>query len=93
MPPSRTARTTDEAPGGGAAAAAGRRGAGAAPVTDGGHGLLLAEPGASGERLVEPVGIQCLTDLGDQLGFVSAQQRPACRPPVVAEVLGQGLQR
>ena len=37
--------------------ASGRCGAGAVPVADGGHGLLLGEPGASGGHLAEAVGL------------------------------------
>jgi hypothetical protein len=36
--------------------ASGRCGAGAAPVADGGHRLLLGEPGASGGHLAEAAG-------------------------------------
>jgi hypothetical protein len=43
---------------------------------DGGHRLVLAEPGASGVRLVEVVRAQRLADLGDQLVWVP-RTRPA----------------
>jgi hypothetical protein len=38
-------------------------------AADGGHGLLLAEPGSGRERLTEPVVPQRLADLGGELGF------------------------
>jgi hypothetical protein len=47
----------------------GRLGAGVTPVLDCGHCLLLAEPGAGREYLVEAVGAQCLAELGRQLGL------------------------
>ena len=33
------------------------------------NGLLLAEPGAGGGCLAEPVRVLCLADLGDQFGL------------------------
>jgi hypothetical protein len=65
----------------------GRLVAAGAPVADGGHRLLLAEPGASGGKLVEPVHAPCLADLGDQIGFLSPQQWPGVQadPPAQAE--------
>ena len=47
-----------------------------------GHRLLLGEPGAGGEHLVEAVGPQRLADLGHQLGLslAAASATPAARP-------------
>ena len=47
----------------------GRLGAGVAPAPHGGYRLPLAEPGAGGERLIEPVRAERLADLGYQLGL------------------------
>jgi hypothetical protein len=40
---------------------------GATMVADGSHRLLLAQPGAGAERLVEAVRLERLADLGDHL--------------------------
>jgi hypothetical protein len=65
----------------------GRLVAAGAPVADGGHRLLLAEPGASGGKLVEPVHAPCLADLGDQIGFLSPQQWPGVQADPPAQAL------
>ena len=40
------------------------------------NGLLLAEPGACGGCLAEPVRVLCLADLGDQFGLALPKHRP-----------------
>jgi len=50
-------------------------------VPDGGHHLLLAEPGPGGECPAEVVVVsQHLADLGCQLGFAAPQYRPGVQP-------------
>jgi hypothetical protein len=51
-------------------------GAGAALVPDDGYRLLLGEPGAGGEGLIEPGCAQPVADLGHQIGLHLPQMRP-----------------
>ena len=46
-----------------------RLSAGTTLVPDDGYRLLLGEPGADGERLIEPGCAQPLADLGHQIGL------------------------
>src|SRR5215470_3894348 len=58
-------------------------------VADGGHRLLLTEPGPGRERLTEPVVSQRLPDLGCQLGLNPPQHRPRAKPGPAAQALGR----
>ncbi len=44
-------------------------GSAAVPVSDRSYRLSLAEPGTSRRRLIEPLRVQRLADLGHQLGL------------------------
>ena len=54
----------------------GRLSAGTTLVPDDGYRLLLGEPGAGGERLIEPGCAQPVADLSHQLGLQFPQMRP-----------------
>jgi hypothetical protein len=55
--------------------------------------LVLAEPGASGVHLAEPVRAQRLADLGHQLGPLSPQQRPGPQADPLTQPFGCPGQR
>jgi len=70
----------------------GRLGAGAVLVPDDGYRLPLAELGAGGVRLVEPVCAQPLAGLGNQLGLALAQRRPHPQAGPLPQAFGRALQ-
>ena len=63
-------------------------------VADGGHRLLLAQPGPGRERFTEPAVPQRLADLGRELGFSPPEHRPRAEPGAAAQAFGgPGQQR
>ena len=62
-------------------------------VPDDGYRLLLGEPGAGGERLIEPGCAQPLADLGHQIGLDPPQMRPCPQANPPAQALGRAFQQ
>ena len=67
-------------------------GAGAAPVPDNGYRVPLGEPGAGGERLVEPGRAQRVADLGHQRGLYPPQMRPRRQADPPAQAFSRAFQ-
>ena len=70
-----------------------RLSAGTTLVPDDGYRLLLGEPGAGGERLIEPGCAQPLADLGHQIGLHPPQMRPRRQADPPAQALGRAFQQ
>ena len=70
-----------------------RLSAGTTFAPDDGYRPLLGEPGAGGERLIEPGCAHPLAGLGHQIGLDPPQMRPCPQadPPVQALAIGFGL--
>src|SRR5262245_14199064 len=60
-----------------------------AAVADSGHRLAAVEPGAGGERLVEPLDPERLADFVDELGLPSPEHRPRLQADPLAQSLGR----
>src|SRR6516165_2933760 len=58
-------------------------------ISDGGRRLALAELGARGEYLVEPVGTQGLADPVRQFVFAAPQHRPGPQPGPPSQAVGR----